>query len=118
MRKFLQYLLKRPLTWMAAHLYLIHNFGFDWYVAAVDSAVSIVPLGAACWLIDNNLRYYQPGKGSYLCKTLPALSRAGRFYRKTNNGNCSQRCVSKRNRFGTGLITNEYSLFKNQAGGV
>ncbi|WP_342645701.1 histidine kinase [Mucilaginibacter sp. CSA2-8R] len=53
-------------TWMAAHLYLIHDFGFDWYVAAVDSAVSIVPLGAACWLIDNNLRYYQPGKGSYI----------------------------------------------------
>jgi two-component system LytT family sensor kinase len=65
------------ITWMASQLYLIHNFGFDWYAATIDSAVSIVPLGAACWLIDNNLRYYQPGKGSHINLLMWCLVLAG-----------------------------------------
>jgi LytS/YehU family sensor histidine kinase len=54
------------LAWMALQTYIVHSFGFGWYIAAADSAISVVPLAAACWLIDNNLRYYQPGKGSYI----------------------------------------------------
>ncbi|WP_345950830.1 histidine kinase [Mucilaginibacter sp. PAMB04274] len=54
------------LVWAALQTYIIHSFGFDWYIAGLDSMVSAVPLAAACWLIDNNLRYYQPGKGSYI----------------------------------------------------
>ncbi|UEG52632.1 histidine kinase [Mucilaginibacter daejeonensis] len=54
------------LAWAALQTYVVHSFGFDWYVAVIDSGVSVLPLAAACWLIDNNLRYYQPGKGSYI----------------------------------------------------
>lgn len=54
------------MAWAGLQTYIVHSFGFNWYVAGIDSLVSIVPLAAACWLIDNNLRYYQPGKGSYL----------------------------------------------------
>jgi two-component system LytT family sensor kinase len=54
------------LAWTALQIYTIHSFGFSWYIAAIDSVASVVPLAAACWLIDNNLRYYQPGKGSYI----------------------------------------------------
>jgi two-component system LytT family sensor kinase len=54
------------LAWAGIQTYVVHSFGFIWYVAGMDSFVSIVPLAAACWLIDNNLRYYQPGKGSYI----------------------------------------------------
>jgi len=67
------------LAWAALQTYILHSFGFEWYVAGMDSLVSVVPLAASCWLIDNNLRYYQPGKGSYLnlliwCVVLACLS--------------------------------------------
>lgn len=44
--------------------------------------VSTILLTAACWLINNNLRYYQPGKGSYInlliwCLALAGASMAG-----------------------------------------
>lgn len=54
------------LVWAALHAYIIYSFGFNWYIAAIDSVASVIPLAASCWLIDNNLRYYQPGKGSYI----------------------------------------------------
>lgn len=54
------------LVWAALQTYIVHSFGFNWYLAGVDSGLSIIPLAASCWLIDNNLRYYQPGKGSYI----------------------------------------------------
>jgi len=54
------------LVWAVAQTYLIHNFGFIWYIAFADSMVNTILLGAACWLINNNLRYYQPGKDSYI----------------------------------------------------
>jgi len=54
------------LAWTALQTYIIHSFGFGWYTAAIDGIVSAIPLAASCWLIDNNLRYYQPGKGSYI----------------------------------------------------
>jgi two-component system LytT family sensor kinase len=69
-------------VWAALQTYIIHSFGFDWYVALVDGATSSILLAAACWLINNNLRYYQPGKGSYIniliwCGALSAICMAG-----------------------------------------
>jgi two-component system LytT family sensor kinase len=52
--------------WTALQLYLIHSYGFDWYIAITDSCVSTIALAGACWLIDNTLRFYQPSKSSYL----------------------------------------------------
>src|SRR6185437_3505771 len=54
------------LIWAGLQTYIIHSFGFIWYIAFTDGLVSSILLAAACWLINNNLRYYQPGKGSYL----------------------------------------------------
>jgi two-component system, LytTR family, sensor kinase len=54
------------LLWAALQTYVIQSVGFDQYTAMIDSAVSIVPLAASCWLVNNMLRYYQPGKGSYI----------------------------------------------------
>ena len=54
------------LVWSALLTYLVHGFGFTWYIALTDGLVSTLLLGAACWLINNNLRYFQPGKGSYI----------------------------------------------------
>jgi two-component system LytT family sensor kinase len=67
------------IAWAALQTYILHSFGFEWYIAGVDSLLSVVPLAASCWLIDNNLRYYQPGKGSYInlliwCVVLAGLS--------------------------------------------
>ncbi|OKS84994.1 sensor histidine kinase [Mucilaginibacter polytrichastri] len=52
--------------WTALQVYLIHSYGFTWYVAFTDSVISSVALAGACWLIDNTLRFYQPSKSSYL----------------------------------------------------
>jgi two-component system LytT family sensor kinase len=73
------------LAWAALQGYIIHGFGFNWYTALNDSVVSSALLAAACWLINNNLRYYQPGKGSYLnifiwCAALSASCAAGCRY--------------------------------------
>lgn len=54
------------LAWTALQSYIVHSFGFIWYIALTDGFVCSVLLAAACWLINNNLRYYQPGKGSYI----------------------------------------------------
>jgi two-component system, LytTR family, sensor kinase len=54
------------LVWAALLTYLVHGFGFTWYIALADGIISSLLLGAACWLINNNLRYYTPGKGSYI----------------------------------------------------
>jgi two-component system LytT family sensor kinase len=69
-------------AWEVLATYVVHSFGFEWYTAGIDGLVSTVLLAAACWLINNNLRYYQPGKGSYInlviwCASLAALSMAG-----------------------------------------
>ncbi len=68
-------------VWAALQTYIIHSFNFDWYIALIDGAVSSILLAAACWLINNNLRYYQPGKGSYIniliwCGALAAICMA------------------------------------------
>lgn len=73
------------LAWAGLQAYIIHGFGFLWYTAATDSGVSSILLAAACWLINNNLRYYQPGKGSYIniliwCGALAAACAAGCRY--------------------------------------
>jgi two-component system LytT family sensor kinase len=72
-------------AWTSLQTYIIHGFGFDWYTALTDSVVSSILLTAACWLINNNLRYYQPGKGSYInifiwCAALAASCTAGGRY--------------------------------------
>ena len=54
------------LVWVALQTYIVHSFGFTWYIALTDGFVCSILLAAACWLINNNLRYYQPGKGSYI----------------------------------------------------
>lgn len=53
-------------VWAALLTYLVHGFGFSWFIALLDGVISSLLLGAACWLINNNLRYFQPGKGSYV----------------------------------------------------
>lgn len=68
-------------VWAALQTYIIHSFNFDWYIASIDGAVSSILLASACWLINNNLRYYQPGKGSYIniliwCGALAAICMA------------------------------------------
>lgn len=54
------------LVWAALQAYILHSFGFTWIIAFVDSATSAFLLSVACWLINNNLRYYQPDRGSYI----------------------------------------------------
>jgi two-component system LytT family sensor kinase len=54
------------LVWTALQSYIVHSFGFIWFIALTDGIVCSILLAAACWLINNNLRYYQPGKGSYV----------------------------------------------------
>jgi two-component system LytT family sensor kinase len=73
------------LAWAGLQAYIIAGFGFDWFTALTDSGVSAILLAAACWLINNNLRYYQPGKGSYAniliwCGALAAACTAGCRY--------------------------------------
>jgi hypothetical protein len=64
-------------VWEILETYVVHSFGFDWATAALDGLVSTILLAAACWLINNNLRYYQPGKGSYINLLIWCLSLAG-----------------------------------------
>jgi two-component system LytT family sensor kinase len=54
------------LVWASLQSYIIHSFGFIWYIALTDGVLCSILLAAACWLINNNLRYYQPGKGNYI----------------------------------------------------
>ena len=41
-------------------------FGFTFQISLLDSAVSILLLAIACYLIGNNLKYYRPEKNRYL----------------------------------------------------
>jgi two-component system LytT family sensor kinase len=73
------------LVWAALQAYIIHGFGFPWMTAVTDSGTSAVLLSGACWLINNNLRYYQPDKESYIylfiwCAALAAGCIAGCRY--------------------------------------
>ncbi|RKR85545.1 histidine kinase [Mucilaginibacter gracilis] len=54
------------LVWAALQAYVIYSFGFNGYIAATDAAANTLLLTAACWLINNNLRYYQPGTKGYI----------------------------------------------------
>ena len=65
------------LLWAGVQTYIVHSFGFIWYIAITDGIVNTILLSAACWLINNNLRYYQPGKGSYMNLLMWCLSLAG-----------------------------------------
>jgi len=62
---------------MGLQAYIVFSFGFNWYIATTDSVCNTILLCAACWLINNNLRYYQPGTKGYInlvvwCATLSA----------------------------------------------
>jgi len=63
--------------WAALQTYIIHSFGFLWFTATIDGLLSAVLLLCACWLINNNLRYYQPGKGSYINLFIWVVALAG-----------------------------------------
>jgi LytS/YehU family sensor histidine kinase len=63
-------------VWAAGLTYIVHSFGFIWYIALTDGLVNTILLSAGCWLINNNLRYYQPGKGSYINLLMWVLSLA------------------------------------------
>jgi two-component system LytT family sensor kinase len=65
------------LAWAGLQAYVVQSFGFNWYVAVTDSLVNTLPLAASCWLINNNLRYYQPGRGSYINLFFWCLALAG-----------------------------------------
>src|SRR6201996_8231287 len=65
------------LVWAGVQTYIVHSFGFIWYIAITDGLVNTILLSAACWLINNNLRYYQPGKGSYINILIWCLALAG-----------------------------------------
>ncbi|TSD67929.1 GHKL domain-containing protein [Inquilinus sp. KBS0705] len=70
------------LVWASLQAYIIHSFGFTWYIALIDSWLSAILLSGACWLINNNLRYYQPDKESYIylliwCAALAGACTAG-----------------------------------------
>jgi two-component system LytT family sensor kinase len=54
------------LAWTGLQTYIVHSFGFIWFISLTDGVICSILLAAACWLINNNLRYYQPGKGSYI----------------------------------------------------
>lgn len=51
------------LAWFALQSYLLYDFGFSWKVATTDAAITSVLLAGACFLISNNLKYYQPEQG-------------------------------------------------------
>jgi two-component system, LytTR family, sensor kinase len=64
--------------WTVLQTYIIHSFGFIWLISVTDGVICAALLTVACWLINNNLRYYQPGKGSYIniliwCAALAAI---------------------------------------------
>ncbi|WP_233524422.1 sensor histidine kinase [Mucilaginibacter conchicola] len=72
-------------VWAALQGYIIHSFGFLWMPSVVDALLSAVLLAVACWLINNNLRYYQPDKESYFylfiwCAALSVACVAGTRY--------------------------------------
>ena len=50
-------------AWFALQSYLLNDFGFSWKVATTDAGTTGILLAAACYLISNNLKYYQPEKG-------------------------------------------------------
>ncbi|HJP64452.1 MAG TPA: histidine kinase [Mucilaginibacter sp.] len=70
------------LVWAVLLTYVVHTFGFSWYMSIMDGSICTLLLGAACWLINNNLKYYQPGTGSYInlffwCLALTAAATFG-----------------------------------------
>ncbi|MBK0378367.1 histidine kinase [Mucilaginibacter sp. SD-g] len=64
-------------VWAALQAYIINSFGFVWVTALTDSILSALLLSVACWLINNNLRYYQPDKGSYIYLIIWCAALAG-----------------------------------------
>lgn len=66
------------LAWFALQSYLLYDFGFSWKVATTDAGTTSLLLAGACFLISNNLKYYQPEKGRsffilMLCLVLSVL---------------------------------------------
>jgi len=61
---------------IALQTLLLHWYGQSWELASQDSLLTNVLLGIGCWLISNNLYYYQPGQSRYLYVSLWCLSLA------------------------------------------
>ncbi len=66
------------LLWTALQTYVLYSLGLNIEVALSDATVSNTLIGAFCWLISNNLSYYQPEKNKYVyiliwCLTLAAI---------------------------------------------
>lgn len=64
--KFLLAYLLCWLIWIAAQTEILNWIGFNWQIAATDSAISNLLLTATSVAVCNNLRYYRPGKDRYL----------------------------------------------------
>jgi two-component system LytT family sensor kinase len=54
------------LTWSLMQMKILHDWGFPWYLSAMDSLVSNGLLATKTLLIINNLWYYRPKKGKYI----------------------------------------------------
>jgi two-component system, LytTR family, sensor kinase len=54
------------ITWSLMQMKILHDWGFSWYVAGIDSLVSNGLLASKTILVINNLWYYRPKKGKYI----------------------------------------------------
>lgn len=50
------------LFWAELHLVVLHQLGFTWQIAAIDSLINNALLAAACFGIGSMLRWYTPDK--------------------------------------------------------
>jgi hypothetical protein len=65
--------------WFALSTYTLYSLGINLMVAIKDSLCSLVIIALFCWLIANNLAYYQPKENKYIfiivwCLVLAFLS--------------------------------------------
>ena len=54
------------LIWIALQTFVVQSFGFSWYISLIDGVGNTLLLVFACWLINNNLRYYRPDAKGYV----------------------------------------------------
>jgi len=54
------------LCWMSLHAATLYWLGFSWEISAIDALVSCVALALSSLVVNNTLRFYQPGKSQYI----------------------------------------------------
>lgn len=54
------------LIWFLLHVYTLYSIGISLKIALEDSAGSLLIITLLCWLISNNLAYYQPRGNKYI----------------------------------------------------